>query len=355
MLIKNFFYIVIGFLGICFIIGFHELGHFLFCKLFKIKTPSFSIGMGPRLLSKKIGDTLFSLSAIPLGGYVEIAGLAEVGQGDQLEASSTDAESFESRPFYQKFLVLFGGIFFNTLLAYIIFVLLYTTGMPQSPLLFPESCAPIIGEIQPGSAAERHNLQLNDVIVAINGDSVEKNTNQVLQKLKNVSNQQIAITVERNGQKIIIPVTMGEKLGIGFKESHQPPLPLHQSIVNAAWATKTAIVKTFQVFKSIVSERSMRNIGGPIGVISATMVGAQKGIAIFLFFIAFISINLAVLNCIPVPILDGGQILFTTIEALIRRPLPLNIRLYIHYASWILMMLLFAYLSIWDIKRIFWG
>src|SRR5581483_1274896 len=81
--------ILIGIMGIGFLIGFHELGHFIFCKVFNIRTPSFSIGMGPRILSKKIGETEFALSLLPLGGYVEIAGSAELGQGEQKEAKST--------------------------------------------------------------------------------------------------------------------------------------------------------------------------------------------------------------------------------------------------------------------------
>src|SRR5579872_2199524 len=90
---QNICFFVAGLFGVGFIIGFHELGHFLFCKLFNIRTPSFSIGFGPKLISKKIGETEFSLSAIPLGGYVEIAGAAEVGQGEQKDAQATDEHS----------------------------------------------------------------------------------------------------------------------------------------------------------------------------------------------------------------------------------------------------------------------
>ena len=88
-LVQNIFFIFIGLVGINFLVGFHELGHFLFCKLFKIRTPTFSIGFGPFLASKKIGQTTFALSAIPLGGYVEIAGSAEMGQGEQKDAHAT--------------------------------------------------------------------------------------------------------------------------------------------------------------------------------------------------------------------------------------------------------------------------
>ena len=117
-LAQSLFFIIIGIMGIGFLIGFHEFGHFIFCKIFHIRTPSFSIGMGPRIFKKKIGETEFALSLLPLGGYVEIAGAAEVGQGEQKEAYSTDQNSFASKPYYQKMLVMAGGIVFNLMFAY---------------------------------------------------------------------------------------------------------------------------------------------------------------------------------------------------------------------------------------------
>ena len=130
---QQLFFILLGILGMGFLIGFHELGHFLFAKLFKIRIPSFSLGFGPRLLTKKIGETEFCLSAIPFGGYVEIAGAAEVGQGDQKEAFATDEGSFAAKPFYQKLCVMLGGIVFNLAFAYFTMTLLFMTGIPKTP------------------------------------------------------------------------------------------------------------------------------------------------------------------------------------------------------------------------------
>ena len=120
--------------GLGFLIAIHEMGHFLFAKLFGISTPTFSIGFGPQLISKKIGETTFSLSAIPLGGYVEIAGLAEVGQGEQGEAGRTDKRSFASKPYWQKMLVMLGGIGVNLGFAYVACIGL---SFVQSPLVTP--------------------------------------------------------------------------------------------------------------------------------------------------------------------------------------------------------------------------
>ena len=128
---------ITGIIGIAFLIFIHECGHFIMCKIFGVRTPSFSIGFGPKLLTKKIGDTEFSISAIPFGGYVEIAGNAEIGQGDQKEAFARDEGSFAVRPFYQKFCIMIGGILFNLLFAYLVLIFVFAAGLPKSEFLVP--------------------------------------------------------------------------------------------------------------------------------------------------------------------------------------------------------------------------
>src|SRR5271170_7782292 len=168
MNLTNIIFIFPALIGVGFLIGFHELGHFLFCKLFNIHTPSFSIGFGPKLISTRIGDTDFSLSAIPLGGYVEIAGAAEVGQGEQEHAYSSDERSFARKPYYQKMLVMFGGIMFNLIFAYTAFIFLCSFGLPAT--------VPTIGTVQADSAAARAGLQSGDTIIAIDDFMVGNET-----------------------------------------------------------------------------------------------------------------------------------------------------------------------------------
>src|SRR3990170_5451868 len=153
-----------GIFGIGFLIGLHEFGHFLFCKIFYVKTPSFSIGLGPRLIEKKIGDTVFTLSAIPFGGYVEIAGTSEVGQGEQKEAKSRDQYSFAVKPYWQKMLILAGGIIFNTIFAYATFIILCSLGVPKTPLFYPLNAKEVIQQVIPGSPAASHDFQPGDKI-----------------------------------------------------------------------------------------------------------------------------------------------------------------------------------------------
>lgn len=209
-LTQSAFHIMVGVMGIGFLIGFHELGHFLFCKMFNIRTPSFSIGMGPRILTKKIGETEFALSLLPLGGYVEIAGSAEVGQGDQKDAHSTDERSFAVKPYYQKMLVMAGGIFFNLLFAYFALAALYFVGMPRTSFLYPFGASTVISTIEPESPAALQNLQPGDKILSINNQPVA-DAADVITLLKDLPDTPARFTLERNGQTQELNITIGSQ------------------------------------------------------------------------------------------------------------------------------------------------
>ncbi len=357
-LLRSLFFIVLALSGVGFLIGFHELGHFIFCKLFRVKTPSFSIGFGPRIVEKKIGDTVFALSAIPLGGYVEIAGAAEVGQGDQTEAYRNDEYSFAQKPYYQKMLIMAGGILFNLIFAYVILTILFMLGIPKTTLLYPKNATTTIISVAPESAAAQAGLNPGDTITSINGQPVINNYSRLIEEITSHPNQKVLLEIERNGQKQTIEPTLGTRidcnktvgsLGIEkFDYKDYPARPFAEAVRESIDTTNYFIKNTVFAFKAMFVKRSTAGLGGPLMVISQTIKGAKTGLKIFLIFLAFISINLAVLNLLPLPILDGGQALFYTIEAIIRRPLSENLRLYIHYACWAGLLLLLVYLTIKD-------
>lgn len=349
-----------GLFGISFLIGFHELGHFLFAKIFKVRTPSFSIGFGPQLISKKIGDTQFSLSAIPLGGYVELAGAAEPGQGEQKEAHRDDEHSFKSKPYYQKLLIMSGGILFNLIFAYSVFIFLFNVGIPASDYL-PINITPTVQSV-PENATSNGKLQPGDVIKSINGIPVSKETMELFFKeIAEKPNQTIALVVERDNQEMNLEVmteskTIGQTnkgiLDITFIKEPIAPRPFMTALANGITLTNKIFLGTIASFKHIFTKRDVSQMGGPISIISETAKGASKGFKNFLILLAIISINLAVLNLIPLPILDGGQILFYTIEAIIGRSIPNKIREYIFIGTWLLLFTLIIYLSYKDILRI---
>jgi regulator of sigma E protease len=348
----------VGILGIGFLIGFHELGHFLFAKLFNIRTPSFSIGFGPRLLSRTIGDTNFSLSAIPLGGYVELAGSAEIGQGEQKEAYATDERSFIVKPYYQKLLVMSGGIVFNLAFGYIAFFLLFLTGIPKSPYLYPLNASTTIESIKQDSVAQKAGLQEQDRIIALNNIDYTDNPLGFL-KAALSSHAPVTVSIERDGTVQDVTLTIEphaeqkgiHSLGIQFVEK-LPQLSVWHAFQRSVYVTNLFIIGTLKGFKNIFWKRDVRNMAGPITIIAETIKGAGQGFKTVLIFLAIISINLAILNLIPVPILDGGQILFYTIEAIVGRSLPATVREYIFIASWLLFLALFVYLSYQDILKL---
>lgn len=353
-------FIAMGIAGMGFLIGFHELGHFIFAKLFNISTPSFSIGMGPKILKKKIGETEFSLSALPLGGYVEIAGMAEVAQGEQKEAHRTDNRSFAAKPYWQKLLVMFGGILFNLIFAYVALSALYYIGMPHTPLILASHKTTQVCQIIPGSPAEQFGLSKGDIITKVNETSVSNNPELLIQTLQTIPGQKAQLTVERSGEILNLDVEVGSHsvanknqgfIGVDFEL--KKPNGIFESLKYGFELTQALIIELFKSFKNIFIQRDTKNLCGPLMVISQTVKGAEKGFSYFLLLLAFISINLAVLNIIPLPIMDGGQILFYTLEAIFRRPLPTQVREYIHIASWIGIMLLILYLSFKDIVRMF--
>jgi regulator of sigma E protease len=365
-LITNLAFIALSVAGLSFVVGFHELGHFLFCKIFKIRTPSFSIGFGPKLISKQIGETEFSISAIPLGGYVEIAGAVEVGQGEQKDAYSTDQYSFAIKPYYQKLAVMIGGIVFNILFAYITLILICASGLPQTPMLYPYNARPTIETVAENSAALNAGMRAGDQILSANGIAIENNghgTKQLISLIQQHPEKPITFEIQRNDSTISItgipdkrsagwPLGTLGTLGVVFTAHETQPESLGNALINGIRITNALIKNTAFGILSLFSKRDINGVSGPLMIISMASKGAAAGMKIFFILLALISISLAIFNLLPLPIFDGGQILFYSIEALIGRPLPGRVREYIHYASWIMILLLMCYVSIADIRTI---
>jgi len=358
-----FIYALIGF-GL--LIAIHEFGHFIFCKIFKIHTPTFSIGMGPTLFQKQIGKTLFKLAAIPLGGYVEIAGMDEVGQGDQNHAKDSGPHSFCNKSYWQKVLVLLGGIIFNLCFAYLTFSILLMAGMPQ----VKEMCIKI-DSIKKGSIAEQFDLRSEDLILSINKHKFSTTPSNLLKELQNkffpviqnLPNKSFSLSISRQGTIIHKEFSIKNKsdydgtIGVSIfphpTKTAQVKLSPLQALYEGFYITKQNIVLIIQSLKRFVSQRSLRGAGGPIMILSQSSKMARKGVKALFQFLAFISINLAVINLLPIGALDGGQLLFETIEVVIRRKIPNLIRLSINIASWIFILSLILLLSYNDILSMF--
>lgn len=336
-------------LGISFIISFHELGHFLFLKLFKVYTPTFSLGIGPKILSKKIGNTDFCLSAIPFGGYVEYGDLPDH------ENKSHGYISFAKIAYWKKCLVMLGGILFNLIFAYAIFSLLFLIGTPQTPILPSRFSTTKIKAISTASPY-KDILHADDTILAIND---QKSLSAV--KLESVfaslpvgakikliikDSTDIDKEVELEKYQDARP-TIEQSLGLMFVK-HQPESFI-QGIAWGVWLTNWYIGLIFNQITGAISSRTATGFSGPIMAIAISTQTAQKGFTFFLFLLAIISINLALVNLLPLPIFDGGQFVIFTTETLLGRKLSDKAIETINISSWVLMICLFVIFSISDI------
>lgn len=354
-------YAVIGF-GLLIVV--HEFGHFIFCKMFNIHTPTFSIGFGPKIIERKIGETNFQVSALPLGGYVEISGLKEVGQGEQEHAFETGNRAFSSKAYWKKFLVLTGGVGFNIAFAYIALIALFMIGAPKPEIR--------IKGIKENSIAQSSGLRSGDKVISIDKYKINEKPQllmNAIQKIQRLSDKDIVFSIKRGSDikdiNVHVPIKNGDekkpvngRLGIEFDyaaSDEKESLPFIPAIKRGVQATNSYIYQTIFGIKMMFSKRSLKGAGGPVMILSESVKLARKGLIFLLGFLAIISINLAVINLIPIPIFDGGQLLFITIESIIGRELPLRIKELIHMASVFLILGLIIYLTFNDILMIFRG
>ena len=348
-------------IGFSAVIAIHEFGHFLFCKLFGIHTPTFSIGFGPELFRRQFGSTNFRLALIPLGGYVEIAGLVEVGQGEQEYAHETGTGSFDSKPYWQKFLVLMGGIIFNLLSAYVIFTGLFVFGTADKQAVMvaavvKDSAAAHAG-LTPGDAV----TQINDIVLADQGTLIENAEGRFLEVIRSNPNGQITLQLRRNNEDLALPITLGSRINNGIEigvlgaelRTPLPQLPFFQALVAGFSYTCKNVLLIVDSLKKFFSQRTLEGAGGPVMILSMSFSSAQHGIIPLLFFLALMSINLALINLLPIGALDGGQLFFATFEAIIRRRLPQVFKNGINIASWLFFIGLALLLTYRDIMHLF--
>ena len=329
----TYFFSFVVVLGV--LIFFHELGHFLLAKLCGVRVETFSLGFGPRLMGKTIGGTDYRIAAIPLGGYVKMMG---EDPDDELEPEELQF-SFSNKPVLQRILIVAAGPVFNFLLAVLIFWGMFlTSGMPD--IQFKKGA--VIGAISPGMPAERAGLQKGDQIMTINGHDVA-DWDQMAAMITASKGDPQLMSIKRDGHLFdqqITPVlkemldnVYGEKKDryiIGIGRAHQI-ITKKMNILNALGAgiSKTVYLTKIMIvglYKLIIGQLGLDNLGGPLTIAKMAGDQAKSGTGDLIFFIAFISINLAIINLFPIPVLDGGHLLFFTIELLKGQPLSIRVR-----------------------------
>jgi regulator of sigma E protease len=323
------------------IIFIHELGHFLMAKLFNVYIPSFSIGFGPKIIKKKLGETEFIISAIPLGGYVEIA----TEQDNDNNSILSKDRLFKNKSYIQKMAIISNGIIFNIIFGYLALVYVTYKGSPFLAFLNLKEPA-IIDYINDKDSKLEHK----DIIIKIDNNNI-KSIEDVNKYIQKSDNNQINITVKRNNNIIEIVENI-EKRGKSLKALwYINPKPLNLAVIEAYRYTKYIISTTIYSLLNI-NKQSNTQLSGPLMLIKNLTSCLQMGFSTLMFSVSMISINLRIMNLIPLPIFDGGQALLETIEFITRRPLQTKHKEIIYYITLIIVITLTIYVTFKDIINI---
>ena len=298
------FLIAVAMLGL--IIFVHELGHFLTAKFFKMPVSEFSIGMGPQVFSLDTKETTYSFRAIPIGGYVNIEGM-EVGS--QVE------NGFNSKPAYQRFIVLFAGVFMNFLTA---FLIIFSIAQMSGRMEYEEKA--IIGALVKGGANEQV-LKVDDKILELDGKKINLWADIPEVTKEAIDKKEIPALIERDGkeQKLVLKLTKDEEnkrvvLGISPK-SKKTNLSFTESLVFAKNSFVSILKDTVGgLFTLFSGKADLKEISGPVGILKVVGEVSKFGWTSIASLAVILSINIGVLNLLPIPALDGGRIIFVLLE-----------------------------------------
>lgn len=325
------------------IVFVHEFGHFCTAKLSGMQVDEFAIGFGPKICSYQYGPTLYSFRAVPLGGFNKIAGMSE-------EEELTE-KSFLSKGVPARLLVIAAGAAMNFILAIlIIWGLMFTTGTKE---ISPE---PVVGAVLSDSAAEAAHIQEGDRIISISGTAVDK-WNDISAAVAQHSKDVLTVTIQRDGQDMqltmipkieaqsqrpiigVVPVITTQQHG--FFES------AYLSLERTGQICEMMIVGLYHM----VMGTEKADIAGPIGVAQLAGQVASIGFVNLLMFTAFLSINLGIINLLPIPMLDGGYIILLLLEGITRRRMPPKALYYIQMVGMMILASVFIFAMMQDISR----
>jgi regulator of sigma E protease len=347
------FIVVLGIL-----IFFHELGHFLVAKLFGVKVLKFSLGFGLKLVGRKIGETEYVISSIPLGGYVKLLG--EDGNDTEPIPPDEAHKAFNNQHVMKRMAIVVAGPLFNLFLALVLFCGVGV--LSGSYILTPE-----IGQVRKDSPASKAGLMKGDVIVSLQGEPVNS-WHEIKGYVQKSSGKPLEVTIRRG--KEFLTATVVPEQGVEkniFGEEVKTPLigivasgryekvelgvlgGLAEGFLKTWDVTRLTCVTIIKLFEGVVS---IKTLGGPIMIGQLTGQAAQEGFSYLIPLLAVISVNLGVLNLLPVPILDGGLIIFLLIELIIGKPVSLKKRDVAQKVGIFLLAVLIVVVTMNDLSRI---
>ncbi len=327
--------IIYAVLIFCLLIFVHELGHFIAAKSVGIRVNEFSLGMGPSLLRFTKGETKYSLRAFPIGGFVKMEGEDE---------DSNDPRAFNRKNPFQRALVLIAGSFMNLITTVVLITIMaLALGMAST----------VIDQVAEGFPAEVAGMEAGDRIVKINGSNVNE-WSDVTGILSSIQGDSVTISVKREGREIdlISGITKNEEgrnvIGITSRIEHAPVKALKAGVIGTWEWTKEMFNYLRQLF---TGKGSIDDLVGPVGIVSIINDQAKMGIFYIINLTALISLNLAIVNMLPLPALDGGRLLFLVAGQITGKRITDSVEEKIHFAGLMLLFALMVYLVIHDVNR----
>ncbi|CVK17616.1 MULTISPECIES: RIP metalloprotease RseP [Sporomusa] len=323
----------------------HELGHFITAKSVGMRVDEFAIGFGPKLISKKIGETIYSLRIIPLGGYNKIAGMDPDEEQDE--------RSFSAKPIWARMLVIVAGSAMNLVLPVVLLFIVFVSAGIDTP-----SNQPIIGKIFPDKPAAMAGLLPGDKVSAVNGTPIES-WRDFVSVIQSHAGANLTITYARGSEQDKTAILTPEydestKRGIiGVMPLINKYQPGVVEAIGLAGKQTLFVAQSMVVgIAEMITGKAAADVAGPIGVAQMAGEVAQLGIIPLLQFAAFLSINLGLINLLPVPVLDGGHVVTLAVEGLRGKPLNRNQMQFIQMIGFALLMLLFVVATFKDISRL---
>ncbi len=342
-------YILVAILIFGLLVVIHEGGHYLFARLFRVTVNEFSIGMGPKIISKKSNKTgiAYSLRAFPVGGYVAMAGEDE---------DSNDPNAFCNKSVWKRLIITAAGALINITAGIVVMTIL----IASSSSLYGTEIYAMKNESAASYVSSEDSLQAGDVVISVGGAKVFT-ANDLVYQIMRRGIEPCDVVVNRNGEILTIkdykfPVTNEEGTAFGQPDFYvnEVPKSFGNVLKHSFHRSVSSIKMVWEQFYDLLRGRySLKSISGPVGVTQALGEAAKSGADTFLFLTAFISNNLGVVNLFPLPALDGGRLIFLLLEAVRRKPLPRKVEGYIHMAGLALLLLLMVAVTFKDIFGLF--
>lgn len=334
----------------------HEFGHFIAAKKFGIYVEEFGIGLPPRLFGIKKGETIYSINYLPFGGFVKLYG--EEGAESDKKNKIAKNRAFYTRPVWQRIVVIAAGVVMNFLLAIIVISYIFTQGV-----MIPTDRVHI-EKIVENSPAEAAGLAAGDIVTDIENIKITK-TEDLISATKKYLNQSVSILVIREGQELEFKITPRKEypadqgpMGVLISNFEEKKYSLREAPVRGL---QESVVLSWQLFKGIgqtlwklVTFQSVsKDVAGPIGIAQMTGDAIKFGRNAVLEMLGLLSLNLAIINILPFPALDGGRLFFVVIEGITGKRIKTNWERYIHQTGMVILLFLILLVTINDLVRIF--